>query len=414
MARFTDRQINGLKAKSSRYEEWEGNGFGVRVSPRGVKSFVWVYHFEAQPRRMTLGQYPVLSLAQARIDLAAAQKKLTDGEDPGKEVVAERKAERQAETVVDLGEKYIRLHAKVKKRTWREDERILKKEIYPHWSTRKARNITRQNVVVLLDEIAIRGPIMANRTRSLLSKMFRWGISRGDLDHNPVEYVERPGQERRRERRLADSEINKFWNGLDDTDLQQGIRIAIRLLLVTLQRRAEVAGMVMAEIDEANGIWTIPGSRTKNKLQHKVPLSPLALSLVRQARIEAANRLKCEPDEISALFPSRVRKKAGMSILPDALTKALNRSAKELGAKVSPHDLRRTAHTIMGSESIGVSRFIRDRILNHSDQTPGAHYDVNEYLPEKRKALDAWGEFLSENIKKASDNVFEIGARRDG
>jgi integrase len=413
MARFTDRHISGLKTKPNRYEEWEGNGFGIRVSPRGIKSFVWVYHFEGQSRRMTLGQYPALPLAQARIDLAAAQKKLGDGEDPSKKVVAERKAERQAETVMDLGEKYIRLHAKVKKRTWKEDERILKKEIYPHWGNRKARNITRQNIVSILDEIAVRGPIMANRTRALLSKMFRWGISRGDLNHNPVEHVERPGQERRRERRLAESEINKFWNGLDDAGLQPGIRIAIRLLLVTLQRRAEVAGMVMDEIEETNGIWTIPGSRTKNKQQHKVPLSTLALSLIRQARTEAAKRLKCEPDEITALFPSRIQKKAGMSIVPDALTKALNRSEKEIGTKVSPHDLRRTAHTIMGSESIGVHRFVRDRILNHSDQTPGAHYDVNEYLPEKRKALDAWGEFLSEKVKTETGNVIEIGARRD-
>ena len=198
-------------------------------------------------------------------------------------------AERRAETVMDLGGKYIRLHAKVKKRTWKEDERILKKEIYPHWGNRKDCNITRQNIVAILDEIAVRGPIMANRTRALLSKMFRWGISRGDLDHNPVEYVERPGQERRRERRLAESEINKFWNGLDDAGLQPGIRIAFRLLLVTLQRRAEVAGMVMDEIEETTGVWTILGSRTKNKQQHKVLLSPLGLSLVRQARTEAAN-----------------------------------------------------------------------------------------------------------------------------
>jgi integrase len=103
-----------------------------------------------------------------------------------------------------------------------------------------------------------------------------------------------------------------------------------------------------------------------------------------------------------------------MSILPDALTKALNRSVKEIEANVSPHDLRRTAHTIMGSESIGVSRFVRDKILNHSDQTPGAHYDVNEYLPKKRKALDAWGHFLVEKVKTETGNVVEMGARRDG
>ncbi len=415
MPNFTDRYINGLKAKQSRYEVWEGKGFGIRVTPRGVKSFVWVYHFQGQPRRMTLGKYPALSLRQARADLAAAQIKLDEGRDPGKELVAGRDAERQAETVQELGEKYIRLYAKPKKRTWAEDERILKKDVYPHWGRKKARNITQQNIVSRLDEIAVHAPIMANRVRSLLSKMFRWGISRGDLESNPVEFVERPSKEVRRERSLAENEIADFLSVVENSRISKGVRFALWLLLITAQRRAEVAGIAMTEIDLVNAVWTIPGDRTKNTNQHKVPLSDVAISIIRQALTEAARVSKCPVDEVEFLFPSRSHRGEGIRpIQPSTLSTALIRAEKEIGKRITPHDLRRTAHTIMGSETLGVPRFIRDKIINHSDRTPGAHYDVNEYLPEKRKALDAWGEFLSEKIRAKTDNVIELGVKRDG
>jgi integrase len=414
MPNFTDRYINALKAKESRYEVWEGKGFGIRITPRSVKSFVWVYHFQGQSRRMTLGKYPALSLRQARSDLAAAQIKLDEGKDPGKELVKGRQTEREAETIKELGEKYIRLYAKPKKRTWAEDERILKRDIYPRWGRLKARSITQQNVVGLLDEIAAHAPIMANRTRSLLSKMFRWGISRGDLEHNPVEFVERPSKEVRRERSLAENELSDFWSVVDKTRISKGVRLALWLLLVTAQRRAEVAGIAIGEIDLVNAVWIISGNRTKNTNQHKVPLSDLAVSIIREAITEAAKVSKCSVDEVEFLFPSRANQKEGIRpIQPSTLSTALIRAENEIGKRITPHDLRRTAHTIMGSETLGVPRFIRDKILNHSDRTPGAHYDVNEYLPEKRKALDAWGEFLSEKIRLESGNVVELGVVRD-
>lgn len=414
MPRFTDRYVNGLKRKSRRYEKWEGAGFGVRVTPRGMKSFIWVYHFDGKSRRLTLGRYPHLSLGQARIDLAAAQKQLEDGVDPGAVKVAEHKAEQQAETVKELGKKYIALYAKQKKRTWKEDQRILEKDIYPRWGKKKARNVTRADVISLLDNIAVRGPIMANRTRSLLSKMFRWAIPRGHVDKNPVEFVERPGKESMRERMLEIREIPQFWNGLQRADMSQGVRLGLRLALVTVQRRGEIAGMSPSEIDDATGVWVIPGARTKNSRPHKVPLSPLALEIIREARKLAAKFYDCEPEDVPYLFPTYKRNGKPGPINPSAFTRALAEAEDEVGKRISPHDLRRTASTVMGSEELSISRFVRDRILNHSDRSPGAHYDINEYLPEKREALNAWGSYLSKLLKKRRGKVVELGARRNG
>ena len=99
MSRFTDRTIAALRPRPARYEAWEGGGFGIRVSPRGGKAWVWVYHFDGKSRRLTLGSYPEIGLADAHVRLADARKQLAQGIDPGERAVARRKVERAAETV---------------------------------------------------------------------------------------------------------------------------------------------------------------------------------------------------------------------------------------------------------------------------------------------------------------------------
>ena len=113
MARLTDRSIEALRPRAARYEIWDDarKGFGVRVSPRGGKSFVWVYHHEGRPRRLTFGTYPRLSLADAGVKLAEAKNLLAKGIDPGSRAVAERDAERHAETINELVASYLDRYA---------------------------------------------------------------------------------------------------------------------------------------------------------------------------------------------------------------------------------------------------------------------------------------------------------------
>ena len=101
--KFTDKKIQNLKPKAQRYEEWEGNGFGVRVTPRGVKSFVYLYRFEGKPRRLTLGTYPNMTLADAHRAHAEAVKNLEQGIDPGAVTVAERRGRAQGPHRGSLG-----------------------------------------------------------------------------------------------------------------------------------------------------------------------------------------------------------------------------------------------------------------------------------------------------------------------
>ena len=184
--RFTDRNIDALKAKTVRYEVWEDGrtGLGLRVTPRGVKSFVFMFRFGGKARRMTLGRYSKapaagISLATARRMFGEAREKLDTGVDPGVEVVEERQIARDAESVNELVELYIEKWAKPRKRTASEDERILYKDVVPIWGHRKAGDIRKRDVVALLDDIVNRGaPITANRTLTIVRKVFNFGLAR--------------------------------------------------------------------------------------------------------------------------------------------------------------------------------------------------------------------------------------------
>jgi hypothetical protein len=193
--RFTDKTITALKPKAERYEAWEGGrtGFGVRISPKGRKSWIYMYRFGGKARRMGLGTYPAISLASAHVKHARAKELLEKGTDPGEQQVERKRAALAAATVADLIEEYLEKWARPRKRSAHEDERTLRKEVLPAWGSRKAKDIRRRDVITLLDEIVDRGsPIQANRTLAVIRKMFNFAISRDIVDATPVAMVRAP------------------------------------------------------------------------------------------------------------------------------------------------------------------------------------------------------------------------------
>jgi integrase len=391
--RFTDKGIAALKSKSERYEAWEDGrtGLGVRVSPTGRKSFVYMYRHEGKPRRMTLGTYPRLSLADARALHASAQKEKEKGNDPGAIHVAQRTAEREAETISDLIEEYLAKYARPNKRSADYDERVLNRDIRPVWGKRKARSITRRDVIILLDEIVDRGsPSMANRALACIRKMFNFAISRDIIDASPCVMVKAPATERPRDRTLKPDEIKTFWNGLADTRMSLQTKLALKLMIVTAQRRDEVISARKSEFDIDEAVWDLPGARSKNKRAHRIPLSDLALNIIKEAWELS--------EESEWLFPNPKTQKP---ITPSAVSHALRNNIELIGIEnVRPHDLRRTAAS--GMTEIGISRLVVAKILNHSDRSVTAVYDRYEYGPEKKRALDAWAHRIGETLRSCA------------
>ena len=397
--RLTNRKIASLKPRAERYEIWESGGFGVRVFPSGERSFVYIYRMNGKSRRMTLGPYPRLSLARAHVLHAQAREKKIQGIDPGKEKAERLQMERRADTVSDLIETYLVKHARPKKRSAAEDERMLRREVESLWGNRKAKDITRRDIIQLLDDIVERGsPVMANRCLAVIRRMFRFAIQKDILGASPCVEIEKPAKETPRDRVLRPSEIKTFWNGLASAKMTAQVRLALRFMLVTAQRRGEVAGAPWSEFDLEEKVWEIPGERTKNGRAHRVPLSGLAVTLLEEIRDAGA--------ESEWLFPSR---KPGQPIDPPAISHAVRNNLETIGIEqFTPHDLRRTAASHM--TELGTPRLTVEKLLNHSDKSVTAIYDRYDYAQEKRRALERWAERLSQIVTgaKPAGNVVPI------
>jgi integrase len=404
--RLTDRSIAALKPKTKRFEVWEDGrtGLGVRVSPVGRKSWVYMYRFDGKPRRMTLGTYPAVGLAEAHVKHAKAKADLQKGVDPGAKEIERKATERTAETVAELVETYLEKWARPRKRSAAEDERTLKKEVLPLWGHRKAKDIKRRDVIALLDEIVNRGsPIQANRTLAVIRRMYNFAISRDILDATPVAMVKAPAKESQRDRVLTTNETRIFWKGLDEAPMTDGIKLALKLQLVTAQRKGEVVGAALEEFDLEDNVWTIPAVRSKNGQAHRVPLSPLALELIRQARFQGG--------DTPWLFPSPT---ADGPILARSINRAVYKTLPGIGLEnVTPHDLRRTAAS--GMTALGIPRLTVSKILNHVEKGVTAVYDRHSYDAEKRHALEAWASRLEEIVsgKPTTSNVVSLAAASD-
>jgi integrase len=265
---------------------------------------------------------------------------------------------------------------------------------------RKARDITRRDMIGLLDSAVDRGArVTANRIHALLKQMFDWAAAKDLIPASPMAGVERPGgEESPRERVLSSEEVKKFWTTLPATDMAEPTRLALKLLLVTAQRRGEVTQAKWSHFDLDGKLWTIPiellkssHSRRSKPEPHVVPLSPLAL--------EVLGELKVLTGDGVYLLPARVDTKKAQSYSDRVLSRAVRENDKKFAiAHWTPHDLRRTAASFM--TKIGVPRLHVEKVLNHSTGDIAEVYDRHDYLPEKKTALEKWGEHLKAIIDR--------------
>ncbi len=278
--KFTARSVAAIKAPAQGQIDWWDSslpGFGMRVSFGGRKTWQIMYRHGNRKRRMKLGPYSPLSLADAREMGLAALRDVAFGRDPA----AAKKAERLAGTFKELATEYIEKYAKKEKRSWKKDQAALNRDILPEIGTLRAKNVTRLDIIRLLNSIKDRGaPVMANRTHEIIRRIYSWGMARDDtLMVNPAVGIER-GKEKARETVLKDSEIKILWEALDKEDAIAEAPFKLRLL--TVQRGGEIEHMRRSDIGQEQGglWWTIPGQYSKNGLAHRVPLNDQAVAVL--------------------------------------------------------------------------------------------------------------------------------------
>lgn len=398
----TIKTLQPLDGKQTDYWDSSLPAFGIRVSPTR-KTWVVMYRYNGLLRRLSLGAYPVVSLADARELGRAALHRVAAGYDPA----AEKMAARRAQTFAELATDYLEKHAKPNKKSWKADEWLINKELLPRWRTSHAAEISRADVRDLLDTIADRGArIQANRVLALVRKIFNFAIQREIVKVNPCQQVPRPGVERQRDRVLSEDEIRSVWAALkQESDPIQAI---FQLRLLTAQRGGEVLSMEWDDVELTTGWWTIPGEKAKNGLAHRVPLNSQAITIL-QALLDAKQRAKTKrKKKTNYVFPSPT------TDLPIAyVQKAIGRIREASGVDFQGHDLRRTAASLIASA--GTPRLVVSKILNHVEREVTAIYDRHGYDAEKRAALDAWGRKVESIINETpSSNVvtFRIARRR--
>jgi len=379
-------------------------GLSIRVTDKGRKtwSFTYTSPVDGKRSRMSLGLYPGLSLADARIKATECKGLIEKGEDPALVATSLQFAEK---TVSDIFGDWVEMCLKPKgRRTIDEITRRFTANVKPIVGSvpvAKFRIDPHLNAVV--DPIVKRGaPIQANRVFSDLRSLFNFAVKRGAIQFSPIANADQPAPENAKERWLSTAEIETVWALLPHVfPRSKSLVTILKLCLATGQRVGEVLGMTRDEIDLQARIWTIPAERVKNKREHVVPLNALAMELVVDAMSKTNSRFLF-PDDSGEDCQSH-------HIVNKALQLAQKKTAKAPMGKFgipywTPHDLRRSVATQMSLEenALAIPELHISHVLNHISVTKASItariYNKNTYLAEKKAALDKWGEFLAKLV----------------
>ncbi|MBS0556777.1 MAG: site-specific integrase [Proteobacteria bacterium] len=394
--------IDALKPTAEKYETSVIGypGLIVRVWPNKKRVFLYRHRQDGNLHRIALR---AVTLAEAITEWSQERQAAKQGVD----VAGRRQEERQQKklkrisdrrdpTVAELASRYVVEYAKRHKRSWEADKRFLDRLVVPDLGPVKAKSVRRADVHALVHRIARKTPIQANRVLAVVRKLFSFALDAGVIESHPCLRMKAPAAENARVRVLTDLEIKTVWNA-SATLLDPTVADALRLQLLTACRISEVIRAVPAEFDLKAGVWTVPGSRTKNKLDHVVPLTDSAAAIVR-ARCAAGEYLFAWPTAMGCL---------AADVMSHQLLDALPRLDLQ---HFTTHDLRRTVATRLSE--LGIDREVRERVLNHKDRSVmGIHYDKYDKFKEKHEALTAWARLLDSIVSSKASQVVELRQR---
>lgn len=386
-------------------------GFGIRVNPNRTIVFVLQYRMKAKGAKTqtyTIGKYgSPWSPDAAREEARNLLERVRRGIDP----IAERRAAEAADEKEALEEghydfdafvdRYIELHVKANNlRSLKDIEGTFDRDLRPFFRGKSVRQITKQDCKDMRAAIGKRSRSAANKAHKWMSGALSWGIEHDGLETSPMHGLKKPFKEEKRARVLAEWEIALLWSVLPALAWQ--FAMLMRILILTGQRLREVAGICWEEIDLERLEWIIPGARTKNKLDHLVPIAPLFERLLRSIEPDPKRRT-------GLLLTSNGRTPvSGFSkskTETDELIAAALRSGKWCGqGPFRPwvrHDARRTLSTMCGEMNVPIAH--AEAILNHVSGTlsgVAGTYWLYKYAKEKRQALTKWEKRLEKIVKR--------------
>jgi integrase len=409
--KLTDKEVEDAKCPAGRKDKLCFDdtlpGFGLRVTSTGARVFMLQYNVGRTKRRAVLGSWGTeLTATQARKKAEVLRGQVRDQRDP----VAERKAacaaaleaEAQAKiaaaaaayTVESLIADWTTHHLSARSASYAKRVPAEMRVALKTWLTTPVQKFTRSDAVQALDTAKKdRGPVAANRLRAEARSCWTWAVRRGALPLNPWEATPRPlARETPRERVLTDDELGAVYNAAGKAS--EPWDVLVRLLILTGQRRGEVAGMRWSELDLGKGVWALPGERTKNRQPHTVPLTAEAVAFLRTVKRRKGSDLVFEGPRKTAF--------SGFGRLKEMLDAEIAKAGKPIPAWTM-HDLRRTTAT--GFQRLGVRLEVTEAVLNHvSGSRSGivGVYQRHGWEEEKVAALRAWAAHVISAAQQSS------------
>ena len=375
--RLTKRVLDALKPRASAYTIWDAGlrGFGVKIHASGSQAFVARYNVEGRRREVTLGRFGPLTVDEGRELARRALGEASKGNDPLAAVATL--------TIQEALALYQAAHL-ARLRQGHDAHSSLRRNLAPVLA-RNVTSITRADLANIVDRLAKSKPYAANRALAYAHKFFGWCVDRGHCEKNPASGLTKPHKERARDRVLGMDELVSIWRSAEA--LGEPWSSFLRVLILTSQRRSEVAHMRRDEVDLAAGEWTLPADRTKNGKPHTVHLSSAA----------------------SALIAAMIDRRPGAFVFSTTLTKPIFSFSGKLKDRLDEisgvsgwrlHDFRRTFATQLADQGVDIAT--ADRILNHSAAaTMGGVlgvYQRAELLEPRRRAMDLWAGLIDEAV----------------
>lgn len=390
---FSDVAIRALPfVEDGQRKVWDSGttGLGLKI---GATAKSWIVRYRpggAREREITLGRWPDLRLAEARKRAREIRARAVDGGD-----ALSLREQRRSELSVDsifkaVIERYWAADARHKAlRQKRNEENLIRNHVFPQWGSRPIADLTAADAIDLLETIAAKYPIQANRVLHALRRPFRWAVQRKLIIVSPVADLERLTPENQRERVLSDDEIKAIWLASGKMGV---FGLLVRALLITGSRRDEVREATWQEFDVERGVWTRPASRMKGKVHHSLAITPM-LEEILLALGGKAEGYVFSTDGGKTRYAALSRAKA-----------KLDRLSGTSGWML--HDLRRTVRTRLAE--VGVPFEVAERILAHRRDKIEQVYNRHEYLAEKRDAILRWEDRLTEIVGDRTARVVSI------
>ncbi|MBG0800775.1 tyrosine-type recombinase/integrase [Methylocystis sp. H4A] len=413
---LTTKAVLALKPRIKPYEIRDPGitGAYVVVSPSGAFSYVLRYRFAGAKKKLTIGRFdPATGLADVRArahaalaDLAKARRDPSAIDPASAKTQARREAREAARTAKREAEQgrhdevghVVALFAKRHLsglRTGAAVARVLEREVAGRWKGKRLGEISRADIHDMLDTVGDRAPVQAARLKAYLSKLFKWARSRGMVEHNPVEEIDRPNVERTRDRVLDDAELRLVWKAAGSFGFPFGP--ITQMLILSGQRLGEVAGMRWSELDFDKKVWRLPAERVKNNRAHEIPLTAQMLAI-----LDALPRIANRDLVFSTTGATPV---SGFSRFKKNLDSAVARLND--GKPLAPwrlHDIRRTCAS--GMAALDVNLPVIEKILNHVSGSFGGIvgvYQRHSFADEKREALNRWNAHIERIVSGANE-----------